>query len=518
MPIKPIQWETLTAPERYALKAAGETSPLAFCALWFNCTQGDSFHANWHHHYFNWAAEQVISGAVKGLIVNTPPGSTKTEFWSIHLPAYCMAKFPRVRILNTSYSKDLVNENSERTRALIKSAEFNELYGMTIGKDKVDDWTIEEEGKRTHQIFSRPSGGQITGVRGGYMSDGFSGYVSGDDFDKMEDLFSESKRKKKHRILVNTLRSRRATSDTPFIFIQQRGHVDDCTGFILSGGLGITCDLHIKIPSLINQDYIDKLPDGIRERCIKDVCSSESIDGYWSYWPKKSSIHDLLALRAASPYTFASQEMQEPEKLEGGVFSEDAFQFYGDINDGADLPQPPHFDYRIITTDTAQKTGTANDYTVFTEWGVYQGDIYRLRSKRAKIEAKQLRIDFEAFVKAAWADNNPVNGNLRAVYVEDKSSGTGLIQEMKGRLPIQITAVQRNVDKYTRAMDCQPHQGRVKLRQGDPSNYDFVTEVCSFQADDSHEHDDQTDTMMDAIDKVIIAPAVRPKAFILGGR
>jgi predicted phage terminase large subunit-like protein len=146
----------------------------------------------------------------------------------------------------------------------------------------------------------------------------------------------------------------------------------------------------------------------------------------------------------------------------------------------------------------------------------YKAEVERLT--RAKIEAKQLRIDFEAFVKAAWADNNPVNGNLRAVYVEDKSSGTGLIQEMKGRLPIQITAVQRNVDKYTRAMDCQPHQGRVKLRQGDPSNYDFVTEVCSFQADDSHEHDDQTDTMMDAIDKVIIAPAVRPKAFILGGR
>lgn len=516
MAIKPIQWEDLTLEEKYALKAAGETSPLAFTALWFNVTQGDSFRSNWHHHYFNWAAEQVLTGKAKSLIVNTPPGSTKTEFWSIHLPAYCMAKFPRVRILNTSYSKDLVNENSERTRALIKSAEFAELYSLTIGKDKVDDWTIEEGGKRKHQVFSRPSGGQITGVRGGYMAEHFSGYVAGDDFDKMDDLFSEAKRKKKHRVLVNTLRSRRATSDTPFLFIQQRGHVDDCTGFILAGGLGLKCDLHIKIPALVNQDYIDKLPDGIRERCIRDVCSSEQVGGYWSYWPKKASIHDLIALREASPYTFASQEMQEPEKLEGGVFSEDAFQFYGDVDDGADIPSPPFYEYRIITTDTAQKTGTANDYTVYTEWGIHQGSIYRLRSKRYKAEAKQLRLDFESFVKGCWADNGPVNGNLRAVYVEDKSSGTGLIQELKGRLPIPITAVQRNVDKYTRAMDCQPHQNKVKLRYGDPTNYDFVTEVCSFQADDSHEYDDQTDTMMDAIDVVVIKPVTTSRGWIMG--
>ena len=77
-----------------------------------------------------------------------------------------MAMYGRVRILNTSYSKDLVNENSARSRDLIKSSEFNDMYDMTIGKDKVDDWTIERNGKRLHQMFSRSSGGQITGVRG----------------------------------------------------------------------------------------------------------------------------------------------------------------------------------------------------------------------------------------------------------------------------------------------------------------------------------------------------------------
>jgi predicted phage terminase large subunit-like protein len=517
MAIKPIQWDELSYSEQLALAAAGEQSPLAFTALWFNITQGDSFRTNWHHHYFNWAAEKVLSGEVKNLIVNIPPGGTKTEFWSVHLPVYCMVKFPRVRILNTSYSKDLVSENSERSRALVKSSEFQQFYSFDIGKDKVDDWTIEKDGKRIHQLFSRPSGGQITGVRGGYMSDSFSGYINADDWDKIDDLFSETKRKKSHTRIVNTLRSRKADFNTPFIFVQQRGHVDDSTAYLLSGSMGLEIDLHIKIPALIDQDYIDSLPPGIKERCIQDVCSHKQLNGKWSYWPAKESVEDLTALKTANPYTFASQYDQDPEKLDGGIFFESDFEYYGSVEDGADIPQPDSWEYRIITVDTAQKTGEANDWTVYTEWGVYQGCIYRLRSFRKRVTAKELRQAFKSFVQACWEDNRPSNGNLRAILVEDKSSGTGLIQEMTNQLPLRITPLPRAKDKLTRAMDCQPHVGskKVKLRYGDPTNLDFVPEVCSFKEDDSHPFDDQTDTMMDAVDYVCIQPFTTPKAFVM---
>jgi len=70
--IKPIEWEALSAQERALLKAAGEVSPLSFTALWFNISQGDSFRSNWHHHYFNWAAEKVLSGEAQNVIINIP--------------------------------------------------------------------------------------------------------------------------------------------------------------------------------------------------------------------------------------------------------------------------------------------------------------------------------------------------------------------------------------------------------------------------------------------------------------
>lgn len=504
MAIKPIEWESLSNGEKLVLAKAGEHSPLSFTSLWFNITQGETFRTNWHHHYFDYAATKLLNSEVKNVIINIPPGGTKTEFWSIHLPVYAKVKHNKVRILNTSYSGDLVNENSERARSLVKSSEFRELYSFEIGKDKVDDWTLEKNGKRVFQLFSRSSGGQITGVRGGYMGDGYTGHVQADDWDKIDDLFSESKRKKSHTRLVNTLRSRRAHSGTPFVAIQQRGHVDDSTAFLLSGGMGLKIDLHIKIPALISQEYIDQLPDGIRERCIKSICHTKQVDGYWSYWPEKESIDDLIALRSAHPYTFSSQYMQNPEALDGGIFSADDFLYYGD-EDEADLPIP-RFTYRFITADTAQKTNTWNDWTVFAEWGVYENRVYRLNYQRERMDAKRLRIAFESFVNSCWKKNGHDFGNLRKILVEDKSSGTGLIQELQGKLPVRITPVPRERDKLTRALDVQGFHAekKVVLPYGDVNNYEFISEVASFTADDSHKYDDQTDVMIDALNDTFI--------------
>lgn len=342
------------------------------------------------------------------------------------------------------------------------------------------------------------------------MSDGYSGHIMADDWDKIDDLFSDAKRKKSHVRLINTLRSRKAHSGTPFLFVQQRGHVDDSTAFLLSGGMGLKVDLHIKIPAMINQEYIDSLPPGIRERCIKDVCGSESVNGYWSYWPAKESLADLMALRDASPYTFTSQYQQDPDTLDGGIFSADDFLYYGDVDEGADLPLPDQFEFRFITADTAQKTNEWNDWTVFAEWGVFEERIYRLSYRRARMEAKELRRDFESFVKSCHAKNNmPGQGVLRYARVEDKSSGTGLIQEVKSRLPVPVVPVPRAKDKLTRAMDAQPHHAakKVVLPYGDEHNYEMVAEVASFTHDDSHKFDDQTDVMIDAIEHVFIDPS-----------
>lgn len=161
----------------------------------------------------------------------------------------------------------------------------------------------------------------------------------------------------------------------------------------------------------------------------------------------------------------------------------------------------PPLKTRIIYADTAQKTGERNDYSVFECWGLGQdGRIYLLDLIRAKWEAPDLRraaIDF-------WAKHKAVPGlpPLRRLKVEDKASGTGLIQDLKkppNRIPVE--GIPRTVDKLTRVMDVLGYieSGYVLIPENAAWVHDFITECEAFAADGSHAHDDQIDPMCDAI-------------------
>ena len=141
------------------------------------------------------------------------------------------------------------------------------------------------------------------------------------------------------------------------------------------------------------------------------------------------------------------------------------------------------------------------------EWGVFEKNLYAIDMLRGKWEAPELQSNFERFVCEKWDDNNDTrNGNLRDVLVEDKSSGTGLIQYAENLIPIGVTPVQRSIDKVERAKDTTPiiKQGRVWLPRYRSWTTEFMAEHAQFTADDSHKHDDIVDNTMDAVSHAFI--------------
>lgn len=88
-----IEWENLEFPKRVEVKRRSTRSFLNYTRLWFELIQGDRLMVNWHHRMMAAKIDGIINGtaAKRNLIINTPPGSTKTEFFSIHLPAYINA-------------------------------------------------------------------------------------------------------------------------------------------------------------------------------------------------------------------------------------------------------------------------------------------------------------------------------------------------------------------------------------------------------------------------------------------
>ena len=202
-------------------------------------------------------------------------------------------------------------------------------------------------------------------------------------------------------------------------------------------------------------------------------------------------------MRKVDPYNFSSQMQQSPSPLGGGIFKAKWWQYY---------VVPPVCDYRIITADTAQKVGEHNDYSVFQVWGIKSNEIYLLDMLRGKWEAPELRQMFIAFWNKHCTPTASVN-RLRTAYVEDASSGTGLIQEIRRSESIPIFPIVRQKDKVTRAMDAVPYiaSGRVYL----PRNADWVADLLSeterFTPLLTHAHDDIVDALCDGI-QILLSP------------
>lgn len=502
-----LVWEEMTPAEKMAVKAISTHSFEGFLRVWFQLTQGERYIPNWHHKYLCRIIDEIIAGERKDTIINIAPGSGKTEIASIHFPAYSMVKLKKVRNLNISFADSLVKRNSKRVRDLIKSVEFQELFPCKFGTCKDDELQVlDESGKVRFESISKAAGGQITGARGGYITDSYSGAVLLDDFDKPADMLSSVFRANNHVMLKNTIRSRRASSvkgkATPIISIQQRLHVNDSTWFMMNGGMGIEFDL-IKIPALVNEDYVDILPDWIKQQFIDDVLSSEYIerDGvrYYSYFPGKESVHDLVAMWDSDSYTFLSQYQQEPVALGGNLINVDWLQRISDT-----LRPPAKYDYRFMTLDTAMTTKSYSDFSVLQLWGYKDGKIYLLDQRRGKWEAPELEAELLDFEKMARASNQ-TDGILRKIIIEKKASGIGLIQSAGRVMRTPVEPYVPDNDKLTRVMSALPQikAGNVILPESATWLNGLLTEIAAFTADDSHVHDDQIDCLTMAVNLVL---------------
>lgn len=181
----------------------------------------------------------------------------------------------------------------------------------------------------------------------------------------------------------------------------------------------------------------------------------------------------------------------------------------GEIIKGASFPlykQPPIIKHRAIYADTAQKTAERNDYSVLQCWGYGEDSkLYLLDQLRGKWEAPELKRRAIAFWQKHNAADRITMGQLRKFAVEDKASGTGLIQELRTGSHIPVAGIPRIRDKYTRLMDVLGYieAGRVCLPADASYLLDFIAECEAFTADDTHQHDDQVDPMIDAINEML---------------
>lgn len=486
--------------EKIMLKAACESSHKTFSQYFFQVRENSPFIFNPHHEIMCDIIDKVIALDILNLIVNVPPGYTKTELFVLMLVARGLAINPRAKFIHTSYSDNLALLNSSATKEIVESAEYQELWPMPLRADSKSKkmWFNTSGGG----LYATAAGGQITGFRAG-RSDGegkekFSGAFIMDDPIKPDDVFHENSRKLINRRFSNTYNSRLLHDKVPFILIMQRLHDDDPSAHLLKGGDGKIwhhLDLPVLIPE-VERDYPSEWKNG------RPITYSLPPGPLWKWKHDRKEIEELKA----DEYTFNSQYMQRPSPAEGGIFKKHWWRYYTEV---------PKLRLIVIYADTATKKKTSNDPTVFGLFGLgYDKKIYVLNIFRERMETPEM---IEA-ARDYWNKyRKPLNKNIvgaTTFKVEDKSSGTYLIQQFK-REGIPVQEIPRNVDKVQRAVLVAPEiaKGNVLLPdsslQSTPYGdtdwvLDYKKEFAHMTVDDTHDNDDQIDVSMDAIEEMLI--------------
>lgn len=215
-------------------------------------------------------------------------------------------------------------------------------------------------------------------------------------------------------------------------------------------------------------------------------------------WPFKHTLDQLRVLEVGDPYTFSSQHQQRPSPLGGGMFKDSYWKYYEVL--------PPDLDLIRIYADTAQKTSEKNDYSVFQLWGrSISSGIYLIDQFRGKWEAPELESKAVEF----WNKHKPTQFKImgaQVMKVEDKSSGSSLIQSIKKDYLIPIEPIARNTDKVLRAMGVVKYfaSGYIHLPLNTDWLHDYKEEFRKFTPLMTHKHDDQIDPTMDAVEDLLV--------------
>lgn len=412
--------------------------------------------------------EAVTDGRITRLLMNVPPGSMKSLLTGVIWPAWEWGPRgkPEMRFVGTAHEETLAIRDSRRCRDLIKSEWFQELWplGLAADLDGKREFGNTKKGIRQARAFT-----SMTGVRGDR--------IILDDPISADNANSDAKLEAARVAFTETLPTRVNNEKSAIIVIMQRLNEKDVSGVIKEMGLPY---VHLCIPMRFDP----------KRRCTTEIgwTDPRTYDGELMF-PERFDEAQVSELeRTLGSYGTAGQLQQNPAPRGGGIIKTSWFGYY---------TIPPKIEWTRVYADTAQKTGQENDYSVLQLWGrATTGQAVLLDMIRGKWEAPDLLVQTRAF----WIKHRDGKWKPKALKVEDKVSGTGLIQTLR-REGIPTVAIQRDKDKISRGHDAAPfiESGNVLLPMDAPWLSDFLAECETFP---SGAHDDQLDPMFDAIDEV----------------
>ena len=365
--------------------------------------------------------------------------------FSVCLTGWAWLHCPYLRIASNSFNAGLSTDHTKKSRDLIKSNWYQDLWG--------DLFELKEDNDRKTEFENNLGGVRKSAAETGRHFD----IIIGDDLLNPKLASSEVERENANNLWFKTIPSRFKNLKTGLkIIVMQRLHESDTCGKIKEKNLDYKW---IVIPAEIQDNLSPK------------ELSVNYIDGlFWSERYPKTILEEKK--RELSPREYAGQYLQKPAPDDGIIFKKDWFGRFKPT----DLPEniAKHF-----YTDSAH--GLKNsDRTATLCWSLFKGSVYIWAAEGVKMPLPEWCAWYVKFTKLLGSNYSSVH------LVENKASGFEIEQSLRGatNLNIILDKLPSDQSKKMRAESSAitARAGRVFLLENGHWIEDFLYELAVFPA------------------------------------
>ena len=273
--------------------------------------------AHWARHGLDRHRGELL---VQNLLINIAPGTLKSRIVMVLFPAWVWLHAPGFKWACTSSNDENVKRDSDDHAAVIGSPWYRETFGVgwTIRSDKraVNKWSTTAGGQRiSRTILSSWVGIHVDGILA-------------DDPDDPHRVFNEPERLRTQSKWTKALENRVVSELRSFrIIVQQRVHVNDLSAYVLA-----------------QAQWSKKLRNGWAWLCMplewgKQPANAPAETPFgWRDWRTQEGevlhperfpqrVIDDKKLKHGT-HGFESQYNQNPEPIDGGMFSRGSFSWF----------------------------------------------------------------------------------------------------------------------------------------------------------------------------------------------
>ncbi len=278
-----------------------------FCLEFMSEAVADPIEWNWHIRVVCDELQASFEAHLRGdparsLVINQPPGTTKSLICSVLFPAWTWTRRLSTRVICASFTHALALSFSRKTRNVVTSAKWSRLFGKVQLRDD----------QNTKQKFENVDGGFrfAASVEGGVLGEHAHVIVMDDPMDP-KGVASEAQRTSILTWIVEQLLQRKVSQETTLeVTVMQRLGEVDPTSLMLDRGAR-----HVCLPAELEPDA-----DVVRPRRLARFYT----DGL--LFPSRLSRATLEKMKGPhglGEFGYAAQMLQRPGPRAGGMFKVD---------------------------------------------------------------------------------------------------------------------------------------------------------------------------------------------------